>query len=87
MSITEGGALLAREVVRGNMGSIDRALRAVAGFMLISIVPFHPDFWLGWIGLYPLLTAVLRYCPIYALMNTNSCVIFGTNTCSRDEGE
>ena len=46
-----------------NVGGVDRALRAVVG-------PQTP--W-GWIGLVPLLTAVVGFCPAYTLFGVKTC--------------
>lgn len=62
-----------------NVGTIDRVLRIVVGLALIALalgyIPgYAPQKW-GWIGVVPLLTALIGYCPAYS--------IFGMNTCSR----
>ena len=56
-----------------NVGSIDRALRIVAGAVLITLAAtgvFTP--W-GWIGIGPLLTGIFKYCPAYSLLGMNTC--------------
>lgn len=62
-----------------NVGSIDRILRIIVGAGLIAwalgyLPGIAPSQW-GWIGVVPLLTAALGYCPAYS--------IFGMSTCSR----
>lgn len=56
-----------------NVGGIDRVLRAVAGIVLIALVFVGPQTPWGWIGLVPLLTAVVRFCPFYPLLGINTC--------------
>ncbi len=51
-----------------NMGTIDRVLRIVVGLGLISIVFIGPQTPWGWIGVVPLATALLGYCPLYSLL-------------------
>lgn len=46
-----------------NVGTIDRALRAIVGLVLIALVFVGPQTPWGWIGLVPLLTAVVGFCP------------------------
>lgn len=49
-----------------NMGTVDRALRAIIGVVLIALVFVGPQTAWGWIGLIPLATAVIGWCPLYA---------------------
>ncbi|WP_188258963.1 YgaP family membrane protein [Azospirillum tabaci] len=58
-----------------NVGTIDRALRAIVGFVLIALVFVGPQSPWGWIGLVPLLTAVVGFCPAYTLFGVRSCPI------------
>lgn len=50
-----------------NMGTTDRVLRAIVGLVLISLVFVGPQTPWGWIGLIPLATAVLSWCPAYSM--------------------
>mgnify|MGYP002715667300 CR=1 FL=1 len=56
-----------------NMGMIDRALRVVAGLLLISLVFVGSQTPWGWIGLVPLLTAFIGFCPAYTLLGIRTC--------------
>ncbi|MDQ2103004.1 YgaP family membrane protein [Azospirillum isscasi] len=58
-----------------NVGTIDRALRAIVGLVLIALVFVGPQTAWGWIGLVPLLTAVVGFCPAYTLFGVKSCSI------------
>ena len=60
--------------MKTNIGVIDRTLRIVIGLLLIAwAIPigFPPmDYnWIGWVGLIPLLTAIVGFCPLYGLLN------------------
>ena len=59
--------------MKQNVGSIDRALRAIVGIGLISLVFIGPQTVWGWIGVVPLATALLGWCPPYALLGINTC--------------
>jgi len=48
-----------------NMGSIDRVLRIIVGVVLIALVFVGPQTPWGWLGLIPLLTAFVGFCPAY----------------------
>ncbi len=58
-----------------NVGTADRAIRAIVGLGLISLTQFGPQTEWGWLGLIPLGTAVLSFCPAYLpfKLNTGAC--------------
>ena len=56
-----------------NMGSIDRGVRAVLGVVLILLVFMGPQTPWGWIGIIPLATALVGWCPLYSLIGMNTC--------------
>lgn len=56
-----------------NVGTLDRALRVVIGLVLIACVFVGPQTPWGWVGLVPLLTGLVRFCPAYLLIGVNSC--------------
>ncbi len=56
-----------------NLGTMDRALRTVIGLYLLAFATgfgFQPTgvSWLGWLGLVPLATAIVGFCPLYRLL-------------------
>ncbi|MEZ5459677.1 MAG: DUF2892 domain-containing protein [Steroidobacteraceae bacterium] len=61
--------------MKANVGGIDRVLRIVAGLALLSMVFVlpEPNRWWGLVGIVPLATALLRFCPLYALIGVNTC--------------
>ena len=56
-----------------NEGTVDRALRVVAGIILLSLVVIGPQTMWGLVGLVPLLTGLLSFCPIYKVLGFNTC--------------
>ncbi|NMM45492.1 DUF2892 domain-containing protein [Rhodospirillaceae bacterium KN72] len=50
-----------------NVGGIDRVLRIVVGLVLLSLIFVGPKTLWGLIGLVPLGTALIGYCPAYSL--------------------
>ncbi len=56
-----------------NEGTIDRAFRAVVGLGLIAIVFIGPQTPWGWLGIVPLATALIGWCPAYALLGISTC--------------
>jgi len=60
-----------------NMGTTDRVLRTAIGLALIAFATRvgFPDTgwnWIGWIGVVPLVTAAIGWCPPYALLGINT---------------
>lgn len=51
-----------------NMSSVDRGIRIVAGLVLIALVFVGPQTMWGWIGIIPLATALIGWCPAYSLI-------------------
>lgn len=51
-----------------NISGIGRAFRVVVGLVLLALVFVGPQTLWGLIGLVPLLTGVLGYCPVYTLV-------------------
>lgn len=56
-----------------NVGNIDRILRAVIGLALIALTWAGTIGVWGWIGVVPLLTAALGFCPVYTMLGFSSC--------------
>jgi hypothetical protein len=50
--------------MKTNMGSVDRILRSIVGVVVIA-VGFYYQSWWGALGLIPLLTALVSWCPMY----------------------
>jgi hypothetical protein len=56
-----------------NVGGIDRILRIVAGLVLIALaVTGIVGIW-GYIGVIPVVTAALGWCPAYSILGVNTC--------------
>jgi hypothetical protein len=60
--------------MKKNVGGIDRILRIAIGLVLIALAATGTAGVWGYIGLVPLATGLIGWCPPYA--------IFGWNTCS-----
>lgn len=57
-----------------NVGLIDRALRAIVGLALIGWALTGGPVW-AWIGVVPLLTAAIGFCPAYTLLGIRTCPV------------
>jgi hypothetical protein len=58
-----------------NVGSTDKVIRIVVGLALLSLLFLveGPNRWLGLIGLVPILTALVGWCPAWAVLGINTC--------------
>ena len=56
-----------------NIGGIDRLLRTVIGLTLIALAATGTVGWWGWLGVLPLITAAVGWCPPYSLLGWNTC--------------
>lgn len=56
-----------------NVGGIDRKLRIVVGLVLIALVLTHTIGIWGWIGVIPLFTGLIGWCPSYLPLGIKTC--------------
>ncbi|BEV71053.1 MULTISPECIES: DUF2892 domain-containing protein [unclassified Paludibacterium] len=56
-----------------NVGSIDRLLRILLGVVLIALVLAGVIGPWGWLGVVPLATGLIRFCPLYRLIGCQTC--------------
>ena len=56
-----------------NVGGGDRILRIVIGLVRTARAATGTVGWGGWLGVIPLLTGVVRFCPLYSLVGMNTC--------------
>lgn len=56
-----------------NEGGIDRAVRVIGGLALITLAAGGVIGVWGWIGVLPLLTGAVGFCPGYAIFGISSC--------------
>jgi hypothetical protein len=66
-----------------NVGSIDRILRLIFGAALIAfavfggsvaaLAPYATYAPYGWIGIVPIVTALVGWCPAYTLLGIRTC--------------
>ena len=66
---------MSQGILSRNEGSADRALRVIAGLILLSLAFVGPRTPWGYLGLVPLLTGLLGTCPIYSILGINTCPV------------
>jgi hypothetical protein len=59
--------------MKTNEGTIDRALRILVGAGVLSLAFIGPQTPWGYIGIVPLLTGLIGWCPVYTLLGINTC--------------
>lgn len=55
-----------------NIGRTDKMIRIAAGLVLLSLAFVGPRTPWGFIGLIPLATAFINFCPAYKLLGVNT---------------
>jgi len=59
--------------MKRNEGNLDRVLRVVLGLVLLSLVFVGPQTAWGWVGIIPLATGLVGFCPLYRILGLNTC--------------
>ncbi|MEZ5994737.1 MAG: DUF2892 domain-containing protein [Hyphomonadaceae bacterium] len=59
--------------MKTNEGAVDRILRVIVGAGILSLAFIGPQTPWAYLGLIPLLTGVVGFCPAYALLGINTC--------------
>lgn len=59
--------------MKTNTGNTERVVRVVAGAILVALAATNAIGWWGWLGLVPLATGLLGWCPLYTLLGINTC--------------
>ncbi len=59
--------------MKANEGGVDRALRIIGGLAILSLAFVGPQPPWAYVGVVPLLTGLVGFCPLYALLGVNTC--------------
>lgn len=59
--------------MKTNEGKVDRILRVVVGLGVLSLVFVGPQTLWGLVGIVPLLTGAVGYCPVYQIFGFDTC--------------
>ncbi len=60
--------------MKANVGGIDKIVRILAGIVLIAWALMGGPVW-AWIGVVPVATGLLGWCPAYTLLGMNTCPV------------
>ncbi len=61
--------------MKTNVGTFDRIARVVIGLALVALALTGTIGAWGWIGVVPLLTGSIGFCPAYKLIGLNTCPV------------
>ena len=61
--------------MKRNVGNIERGLRIIVGLVLIGLAATQTVGIWGWLGVVPLATGILGWCPPYAIFGFNTCAM------------
>ena len=56
-----------------NVAIWDRAVRVVAGLLLIGLTATGKIGMWGYVGVVPLITGIAGHCPLYSVLGINTC--------------
>ena len=56
-----------------NVGTVDKVIRIILGLVLLALVFVGPQTPWGWIGIIPLATGLIGFCPLYSVFGINTC--------------
>lgn len=57
--------------INKNIGSVDRVIRVIIG-LAIGAAGLYYNSWWGLVGIVPVVTAFLRFCPLYCPIGLNT---------------
>jgi hypothetical protein len=58
--------------MKPNEGGLDRIIRVLAGLAILALVFVGPKTPWAWLGLIPLVTGLVGFCPLYAILGVNT---------------
>jgi len=61
--------------MKTNEGTLDRGLRIAAGLVLIALAATGVIGQWGYIGVVPVLTGAIGFCPLYSMLGINTCPV------------
>lgn len=59
-----------------NVGSADKIIRIILGLLIFAVAIYYQSWW-GLLGLIPLFTATINWCPVYLPFGISTCKVKG----------
>jgi hypothetical protein len=60
------------DLLKNNVGKIDRIIRVVVGIILVGNVFFALQHPIGWLGVILIVTGIVGKCPLYSIIGINT---------------
>ncbi len=57
--------------MKKNIGNLDKTIRIIIGIVILALGVYFRSWW-GLIGILPILTAIVGWCWLYALIGTST---------------
>lgn len=57
--------------MKQNIGKVDKTIRIIAGLLIIAAGLYLKSWW-GALGIIPIITAFIKFCPLYCPLNVNT---------------
>jgi len=70
--------------MKKNVGMVERFIRVVVGLGVLSLAFIGPQSPWGYIGIVPILTGLIGWCPPYQLLGISTCC--KTDSCKTEGG-
>jgi len=61
--------------MKTNEAGWDRMVRVIAGLVLVGLAATQTVGWWGWLGIIPLVTGAIGWCPLYTVLGLNTCPV------------
>lgn len=61
--------------MQSNEGTVDRLVRIALGLALLALVFVGPKNYVGLLGIVPLVTGLVGFCPLYRLVGVRTCAV------------
>jgi hypothetical protein len=58
--------------MKPNIGKTDRMIRIILGVFVLSLTVWGPGTWWGLLGIIPLATALVNFCPLYTIFKRST---------------
>lgn len=58
-----------------NEGTLDRIVRVAAGVVVLSLAVVGPKSMWGLVGLVPIATGLVGFCPLYRIVGISTCAV------------
>jgi hypothetical protein len=59
--------------MKKNVGSVERVIRVIAGIAILSLAFVGPQYPWAYLGIIPLATGLMGWCPAYTLSGISTC--------------